>query len=79
MVRPQPLATCLLNSGLRTNSTTRTLTDVVKFNFITGLIDRFRHNITYNFQHRIDKYTTFNNETQSLQPEARYIQMDHHQ
>ena len=61
---------------------TDTLTDVVKFSFITGLIETIGHNIAYNFLHRIDKYTTCNNrlnETHSLQPKARYIQIDHHQ
>ena len=59
---------------------TDTLTDVVKFSFITGLIETIGHNIAYNFLHRIDKYTTCNNrlnETHSLQPKARYIQIDH--
>ena len=58
-----------------------TLKDVVKFSFITGLIDTNGHNIAYNFQLRIDKYTTFNNrlhETESLQLKACSIQMDHH-
>ena len=58
------------------------LTDIVKFSFITGLLDTIGQNIVIIFGIQIDKYTKYKNrlnETRSLQPKARYIQMDHHQ